>query len=232
MRALIVLICLGAAAGQDKKNKRDPVPTSQYKKQTVEGWTVLVNKTLLGDQKELGNRALRFLKGKLFEVTLVVPEKAVVELRKVPIWVGVNEGTGAGAEYHPSRAWLKSNGYNPEKAKGVEIGSARKLLGDWRRQPFVILHELAHAYHDRVLGFDHPGVKAAYDKAVKVGKYKTVLRYSGRKGKHYALTNHKEYFAESTESFFGTNDFYPFVRPELREYDPEIFRVLGEVWGK
>jgi hypothetical protein len=33
-----------------------------------------------------------------------------------------------------------------------------------------------------------------------------------------------------TEAFFGTNDFYPFVRAELREHDPEMFEVLREVW--
>jgi len=40
-----------------------------------------------------------------------------------------------------------------------------------------------------------------------------------------------EYFAESTEAFFGTNDFYPFVRPELREFDPEMFNLLTKLWG-
>ena len=45
------------------------------------------------------------------------------------------------------------------------------------------------------------------------------------------MTNEKEYFAESTEAFFGTNDFYPFVRAELKEYDPDMFALLCEVWG-
>jgi len=40
-----------------------------------------------------------------------------------------------------------------------------------------------------------------------------------------------EYFAESTEAFFGTNDFYPFIRPELREFDPEMFNLLTKLWG-
>ena len=35
----------------------------------------------------------------------------------------------------------------------------------------------------------------------------------------------------ATEAFFGQNDFYPFVKAELREHDPEITRVLTEVWG-
>ena len=41
----------------------------------------------------------------------------------------------------------------------------------------------------------------------------------------------KHAFAESTEAFFGTNDFYPFTRAELKEHDPEMFKVLCEVWG-
>ena len=34
---------------------------------------------------------------------------------------------------------------------------------------------------------------------------------------HYAATNHKEYFAEATEAYFYKNDFYPFVRGELKK---------------
>jgi hypothetical protein len=210
---------------------QDAVP-DRYEKQTIEGWTVLVDRELLGPRRELGDRILRFVRTKLAEVTLVVPEKPLAELRRVPIWIGVEAGTGAGAEYHPSRQWLVEHGHDPAKAKAVEIGNAAKLLDDWRRQPFVLLHELAHAYHDRVLGFDHPGIAAAYAGAVKEGRYESVLRYDGRKGRHYALTDAKEYFAEATEAYFGTNDFYPFVRPELREHDPGIFAVLEEVWGR
>jgi hypothetical protein len=58
-----------------------------------------------------------------------------------------------------------------------------------------------------------------------------VLDYAGRRRKAYAASNVEEYFAEATEAFFGTNDFYPFVRPELREHDPELFRVLERIWG-
>ena len=89
-----------------------------------------------------------------------VPERACAALRKVPIWLGVDDGHAPCSEYHPSTEWLKSHGYNPDKAKGVEIGNATRFL-EWSvDQPAMVLHELAHAYHDRVLGFDdprHPG---------------------------------------------------------------------------
>ncbi len=32
-----------------------------------------------------------------------------------------------------------------------------------------------------------------------------------------------------TEAFFGTNDFFPFVRAELKEHDPQMFNALREV---
>ena len=49
--------------------------------------------------------------------------------------------------------------------------------------------------------------------------------------RHYALTDHKEFFAEMTESYFGTNDFFPFNRGELLEAEPEIHRLLETIWG-
>jgi len=95
-----------------------------------------------------------------------------------------------------------------------------------------VIHELSHAFHDRVLGFDNPRIRKVYEQAVKGGKYEKVLHISGRTQRHYALKDHKEYFAEATEAFFGTNDFYPFVRAELKEHDPTLYAILEDVWGK
>ena len=96
----------------------------------------------------------------------------------------------------------------------------------------MVLHELAHAYHDQILGFDDEEVIAAYKNAEDKGLYERVLLYSGGKTKHYARTNHKEFFAEMTESFFGVNDFYPFVRGELKKSQPKIHALLEEIWLK
>ena len=49
--------------------------------------------------------------------------------------------------------------------------------------------------------------------------------------KHYAMTDHKEYFAEGTEAFFYRNDFHPFVRAELKEHDPALHALLAGIWG-
>ena len=46
------------------------------------------------------------------------------------------------------------------------------------------------------------------------------------------MTNPQEYFAETTEAFFGKNDFYPFTREELKKHDPKMFALLKKVWEK
>ena len=96
--------------------------------------------------------------------------------------------------------------------------------------PMMILHELAHAYHHQVLGFEHPRIKAAFDRAAQSGTYDAVLRGNGNTERAYAITNHKEYFAETSEALFGTNDFYPFNRIELARHDPGMHALLLDLW--
>jgi dipeptidyl-peptidase-4 len=92
------------------------------------------------------------------------------------------------------------------------------------------MHELAHSYHHCVLGHGNPDIREAYDKAVESGHYESVLHINGSSRRAYALNNDKEYFAEATEAFFGTNDFYPFVRSELQKHDPDMYQVLRKLW--
>jgi hypothetical protein len=59
-----------------------------------------------------------------------------------------------------------------------------------------------------------------------------VLYYDGQPKRAYALNNDQEYFAELTEAYFGTNDFYPFVRPEVEQFDPVGFAMLKSAWER
>ena len=93
------------------------------------------------------------------------------------------------------------------------------------------MHELAHAYHDQVLGFEEKEVLQAWNRFCKSGKYQKVRHINGKVIPHYALTDQKEFFAEMTESYFGLNDFYPFHRDDLRQAEPGIFALMKSVWG-
>ena len=100
--------------------------------------------------------------------------------------------------------------------------------------PNFALHELAHAYHDRVLGYENPQIEAAYRRAKAAGKYDRVEQRFGdgrsRVTRAYAMENAQEYFAETTVALFATNDFFPFTREELARHDPEMHRLLLRLW--
>jgi hypothetical protein len=200
----------------------------------VEGWVVRVDDRLLeGKEAELGARALRFLEAKLVEIKLVVPAARLAELQKVVIVLDLSCGRLGAMQYHPSAGWLRGNGYPVELAKCVHLPRAADVVTrrNVNEQPWVILHELAHAYHDQVLGFDEPRIAEAYKRFKESGRGEKVLLYDGRRVRHYGLTDRKEFFAEMTEAYFGSNDFYPFNRAELKEAEPEVYELLAEIWS-
>ena len=98
-------------------------------------------------------------------------------------------------------------------------------------QTFIILHELAHAYHHQFLLFNNKKIIEAYNNARKKRIYKEVQHINGGIVTHYALVNHKEYFAESTEAYFGENDLYPFNRENLKDFDHQTYELIEELWG-
>ncbi len=223
--------CFNASAAETNRASHSFTPSTKYATTRVAGWTVRVHRELLTSQSALGSNALALLAVKLREITNTIPARAGEALKRVPIWIGVNDGHAPCAEYHPSKSWLAEHGYNPDKAKCVEIGNARKFLEWSPAQPAMILHELAHAYHDQVLGFSNERLRQAFKRAKASGDYDLVKRNNGKTERAYALTDDHEYFAEATEAFFGTNDFYPFTRTELKEHDPEVFSLLEEFWN-
>ena len=211
-----------------------PLPKSRTKRE-IEGWTVTISTTacLLTPTRSSAITLCQILANRLYDIKHVVPADKVALLQKVPIWIDKTHGKLRPAQYHPSAGWLKANGYAPELVKCVHIPVAADFasVNHQRVQPWSVLHELAHAYHDQVLGFDHAEIQAAWARFRDSGKYESVLHINGKKTKHYGLTNPMEFFAEMTESYFGHNDFFPFNRAELQREEPEIFELLTKIWG-
>ena len=228
----IIAFTLAIAGSVASEAVKPFVPTSSYVTTNVAGWAIRVNKRLLDSDRTLGSNALQLLERKLLEVKSSVPTNACQKLQKVTIWLGIDDGHAPCSEYHPSKQWLIENGYNSDKARCVEIGNARRFI-DWSRsQPSMVLHELAHAYHDQVLGNDYRPIKQAYANARQNKSYEAVKRVNGRTERAYAMTDPQEYFAEATEAFFGQNDFYPFNRAELKEHDPDFYNVVEDCWKR
>lgn len=209
-----------------------------YETRQVNGWTVKIRTELLGERRTDTDDKMKLVASQLAIVAKVVPAPALKELRRVTIYLSPEyPGIQPRGEYHPGADWLRENGRDPEMVKGVEISNLSILKQEIDRMPVFLLHELAHAYHDRVLGFDNPRVQEAYEKAKASGKYDKVERWLGtgkpiRHERAYAMTNAQEYFAEGTEAYFARNDFYPFERKDLVKVDPGLAKLLGQLWTK
>jgi hypothetical protein len=216
-----------------KARARSAAANKAHETKNLSGWTLHISPKL---DAAAWSKALPLLQAQLDEIIRVVPAKAVAELQKVPLWINPEyPKVPPRAEYHPGAGWLKDNGRDPAMAKGVEFTNVRIFEAETRRMPNFALHELAHAFHDRVLGFENDPIEAAYQKAKAAGLYDRVQRQDseGRKrlDRAYAMTNAKEYFAECSEAFFTRNDFFPFTKDELQKHDPEMFELLSKLWG-
>lgn len=232
MKHLLFLLALLLAIVVRAEDLPKPTSRSEY---TIAGWTVRIDQRLLtAPNQELGQRAMKLLEARLTDITMVVVPDRLKELRTVPIVLDLTHGALTSMQYHPSAEWLTQNGYSRELAKCVHIPDAARFTSPRHQhiQPWCVLHELAHSYHDRVLGFNEPRIKAAWDRYVASGHGEAVLLIDNPKRvRHYALTNEKEFFAEMSEAYFGVNDFFPFTNAELHDAEPEIYALLAEIWG-
>ncbi len=207
-------------------------PTELYAKTNVAGFAIYLS-SALADHAAERNGAIQEFRKQVSNIEGAVDPQVLPFLRSVPIWLEWRNKTNGAAEYHPSREWLVENGYNPEKARGIEISNARNFV-KWSEQgqPWMLFHELTHAFHDQVLGWDDPEIKAAFEKARESKRYESVSYVNGRKLRAYALTDEKEYFAEICEAYFGRNDFYPFTRSELETFDEAGYAVASGKWKR
>lgn len=238
MKPCSAFVCLVILAGTNLVYSTEPSKDPGRQTKTVEGWTLHISDELFEKDKAATERALELLTVQLQEITRVVPAAAVAELQKVPLWFSPEyPGVQPRAEYHPGAGWLRENKRDPAMEKAVEFTDIQDFERETKRMPNFTLHELAHAYHDRVLpkGFENEGIKAAFEKAKAKGLYDRVEQRfgDGRSAnvRAYAMTNPMEYFAECSEAFFSTNDFFPFTREQLKKHDPEMFALLTTLWS-
>lgn len=226
----------GCATVQD-----DPAPLAAEAKhfdpvvKNIKGFTVHIDPKLLDDENaEEDAETIEMLSNHLHRINVLLNDKQRKEMHTLGIWIEDNHDISVEpGPYHPGKQWLIERGYDPRLENKVHVTRAASLLERHHmlKHPMVILHELAHAYHDEILGFDDPRIIKAYKNAMAKGLYKDVMYYTGSRVEAYAATNEKEYFAEATEAYFYRNDFYPFVAGELKDYDPQGYALMVAIWG-
>ena len=235
---------LGGAAGladekrqpEKKPQPVEPASVELFDVRNIEGWAVYIKKQNLVDHAAEMNRAIDHMHNQLYQVRLVLPGPAVAIMQeRVPVWVEFDAEPGTA--FHPKHQWLLERGYPSPKglASLVSVSRARRFCDCALHQPWVMCHELVHGYDYMYLGqrrhYSNSRLEDAYQRAKKSGGYESVLCRYSQATRHYAMSNPMEYLAENSEAYFGTNDFYPFVRAELREHDPEMCTLLEDLFG-
>ena len=232
--------------------KVDPTPydtsTKFYERKLLGGWPVYFEPNWHGGDLKIERRLASDLKN----AAKILPPHAVAYLREnCPIWInsGIKYGPracpikGVGCCYHPEKEWLIENGLCPDKAKCVEINDGPGYTKDvdlWGPGGLMV-HELSHAYHHRMLpdGYSNKEIRDCFEAAMKEGLYDCV-KVHGKQGptaRAYACTNCMEYWAELSTAFLGGtepgnefNKWYPFNRQQLKEFDPRAYKLLSRLW--
>ena len=211
-------------------------PVGYESRATSAGFSIFIHQAVLAHPAE-AHAVLDTVERSLTEAQVLLGETKVARLRGVRIWIeweahDLRERPRGKAEFHRSRSWLESHGFDGAKERSIEINDTRGFIEVARtNQPYALLHELAHAYELVVLAESDRSVDAAFEAARRSGAYDAVPRVGGPKGRAYALADAREYFAETTEAYFGVNDFYPFVREQLRDVDPIGYALMERIWG-
>ncbi|MBL7218768.1 MAG: hypothetical protein ISS69_01520 [Phycisphaerae bacterium] len=206
--------------------------TEKYDKRDIKGWTVYVNPDLAA-QPGLSKTMVKLLTYKLHTIDHFISAQGHKQLHVVPIWLEVG-GDGPYVRYCGSREKLRGEGSNPDKFQAVEIRDPQRMMKWALLEQSDVLGEIAKAYYDRhaakkdsVLG---KKIGNAYVKAKASGKYKSVLRFDGKRLPHPAMDSERKYFAELMESYFLVNDRYPFIRCELKDQDPAGYALAADLW--
>lgn len=214
---LFPLILLFLLSCQEIKTSRGSRDISNYVEHRFEGFSVRVKKKA-SDHPKL-KEALVHLRERLKEAKALAPKLA--DLAGQVIFVFSESNDVASLAYFSSGEIEIAN---------IDNFLAWNVPGD---QPAMIIHELVHAYHGQVLGFDDPAILSAYRNALAKGLYGKV-RYQSASGPFndaYARINEKEFFAEVSEAYFFRNDYYPFENADLQFYDSATFSLLVTLWG-
>ncbi|MCK4998503.1 MAG: hypothetical protein KAS23_03175, partial [Anaerohalosphaera sp.] len=142
----------------------------------------------------------------------------------------------------PEHSDLKPKNLWDRKTRGVgatthrpAVSCGEENLLCYRDDPYIdeniLIHEFAHVIH--MMGINYMDdtfdqrLKKVYQQAIDKGLWKGT----------YAISNHIEYFAEGTQSWFDNNrqndkeHNHVNTRKELIAYDPGLAKILREVYG-
>ena len=195
--------------------------------ETIEGFKIKLSADLAGNAGER-DAALGFLQGKLREALDLLPAWTHPYARATELWVGLDERNARSAMFHidpMTRQAPRSVPFDhlhPSMWFWIVIPNIRRFREASTIYPLTLVHEFAHAYHFRALGYFQPDIKRAYDQAMAKLRIKTIE----------ATRDEYEYFAILSEAYLGGWSYtqFPFSREQLKECDPRGYNIVQQAW--
>ncbi len=246
---LLAILLAGLAVGQQPaKTKPSPVPG--YELRTIEGFQVLINKKVLSEVEQVQDKyeipPLEVLENEFKALNQILLPKLVKVLQGVTIWVewddtppGVTmseeeKARGGrvvavyryGSPYAGTMSFQQGKLSHPGKMNAVEVMTLKRLTEMHQpgkdKDQIILLHELCHTVHHVFLGNENPDIKRAYQLAMERKLYQNV----------YARKNDHEFFAEVSSAYLDRCNNAPFTAEDLKEYDPDTYKLCEKIWGK
>jgi len=224
--------CLSGFVSEEQSEKWEisPNPDGDYERRNVRSLPVYIAPEFGRHQNSLLERSLEVLDANARRIEDVIPAAAWRQISRTPIWLEYEPDWSYVGRYSPaSPSWLAAYDISIAKAGSIQFTSSLAAMAGHQVNP--LMHELAHAYHDLVLSFDDPQIRAAFGRAQASGRYNAVRGPCGW-DRAYAISNPMEFFAVLSETYFGTNDFFPFTRDDLKAFDPDSYRVISGAWER
>jgi hypothetical protein len=245
--ALVLAIAVAVPAhAQPTSDKTDKAPAPKLKAEMVPGYTpklvegftvVLSDETMRHlDDPDFKKKPIEVLEQEFKAITAAMPAKSIKILQRLLFFIEWDNreklgngrvGRALAVYYGGHQINMLAKGMPPLKAKNITVLSMASLTREHQPERdsgrCVLLHEIAHAVHDQLLGPKNATVFAAYKQALE-------RKFVDKDA--YAATNEMEFFAEMTCAYYDQLDYHPRTREALQKLDPVTYKVMEEVWGK
>jgi dipeptidyl-peptidase-4 len=203
---LLPLICNGARV-------------NLYDKEIIEGWNVHVDEDIFKLEPKFKKEGLPNLKKALIYINKTLPKEFCDFAKKDGLKIFISPSykmyNRTGMFFVPPEDGSFSTGLERIMSKSVVIID-KSIFMDSKNFTYYLIHELAHYYHFRVVGYNNREILMKFGIAKRDANYKIP----------YAINyNHMEFFAELSAMYF-------IMRGDLNSMDKEGVILMSRLWSK
>ena len=203
-----------------------------HERHQMSWWTVYVE-CLVYDTSGLADRIIDYTRAQMATAADRLPATSIGTLRHTPVWIEVSFNDAENMAVYMEDV-QEPGSVDLPYLNGIRVSAdaIEEELAYEIPEGFAI-HELSHAWH--CLTYDPcwsgTRIMSAYAAAMSDDLYDSVAYLYGGDERAYAATDDAEYFAELSEAWFDSNDYFPFNRADVVVHDPVGAKAVEESWN-